>query len=137
MDALSVASHAHVMSLSSDFHDAKTTSELSQAIHGGKSVLSLVELVCFEVLPMFIDLSLAFLLFWSLYGPYMGLLVTTVSAMYMYTTSKMIAMRSELRRQYIIHFRKEWSAAQSSIDGWVTASVSAIYSARFPCANNP
>lgn len=136
-NSLSTASHAHLMNLSSDFHDSKSSSDLSQAMHGGSSVLSLVETVCFELVPMFNDLGFAFIIFWTLYGPYMGLLITTVSATYLYATTKMIARRQEMRRQYITNYRREWTVGQESLDGWITASVwkSCILSV-FSFANN-
>ncbi|RKF56427.1 Heavy metal tolerance protein [Erysiphe neolycopersici] len=36
--ALTTASHSHMMNLSSDFHDSKITSDLIQAIFGGRSI---------------------------------------------------------------------------------------------------
>ena len=125
-DALSTASHAHLMSLSSDFHDGKTSSDLTQAVQGGRSVSQLLETVCFQVIPMFIDLAVAFTYLWSLYGPYMGLLMASTVTSYLYLTTKLIASRSERRRKYVTVYRKEWTIGQQSLDGWNTASVSSI-----------
>lgn len=123
-DSLSTASHAHIMSLSSDFHDSKTSSDLTQAVNGGRSVSSLLETVCFQVIPMFIDLALAFTYLWYFYGPYMGLLMGTTVISYLYLSTKLIASRAERRRKYVTVYRKEWTVGQQSLDGWNTASVS-------------
>lgn len=122
-DALSTASHAHIMNLSSDFHDNKSSADLSQAISGGRSVSNLLETVCFSVIPMFIDLIVAFGYLSSLFGPYMGLVLAVEAIVYLYTTTKLVAMRAEKRREYIAIYRKEWSVGQQSLDGWNTASV--------------
>ena len=122
-DALSTASHSHLMSLSSDFHDNKTSSDLTQAVHGGRSVADLLETVCFQVVPMFIDLTVAFAYLWSLFGPYMGLLMVATVVSYLYITTKLYSLRASKRRDYITIYRKEWTIGQQSLDGWGTASV--------------
>ncbi|KAI9050802.1 hypothetical protein LZ554_004921 [Drepanopeziza brunnea f. sp. 'monogermtubi'] len=122
-DALSTASHAHLMSLSSDFHDSKSSSDLTQAIHGGRSVTELLEIVCFKVVPMFIDLAVAFAYLWALFGPYMGLIMVSTVISYLYVTTKMYSRKAECRRDYITIVRKEWSVGQQSLDGWNTASL--------------
>lgn len=122
-DALSTASHAHIMSLSSDFHDSKTSSDLTQAINGGQSVASLVETVLFQIIPMFIDLAVAFGYLWKVFGPYMGLVMVCFVVTYLYTTTKLVALRAEKRRDYITIYRKEWTIGQQSLDGWNTASL--------------
>ena len=122
-DALSTASHSHIMSLSSDFHDSKTSSDLTQAVHGGRSVSDLLETVCFQVVPMFIDLAVAFTYLWYFFGPYMGFIMAVTVISYLYITTKLVAVRAERRRQYITVYRKEWTVGQQSMDGWITASV--------------
>ncbi len=111
------------MSLSSDFHDNKTSSDLTQAVNGGRSVSDLLETVCFQVVPMFIDLAVAFAYLWSLFGPYMGLMMATTVTSYLYITTKLIAKRADKRREYITIYRKEWTIGHQSLDGWSTASV--------------
>jgi ABC-type transport system involved in Fe-S cluster assembly fused permease/ATPase subunit len=121
--SLSTAAQTHILSLSCDFHDNKTTSDLNQAINGGRSVTSLLETMCFQVVPNFIDLAVAFAYLWSHFGPYMGLLLLFVVTSYLYTTTKLAAMRVELRREYITSYRKEWTVGYQSLDNWTTATV--------------
>ncbi|KAH8592410.1 hypothetical protein B0O99DRAFT_689564 [Bisporella sp. PMI_857] len=122
-EALNTASHAHLMKLSSDFHDEKTSSDLTQAVSGGRSVANLLETVLFEVVPMFIDLAIAFAFLSWLFGPLMSMLLAVEAMVYFYTTTKLIARRAEKRRDYIAFFRKEWTVGQQSLDGWTTASL--------------
>jgi ABC-type transport system involved in Fe-S cluster assembly fused permease/ATPase subunit len=122
-DALSTASHAHLMSLSSDFHDSKSSSDLTQAVSGGRSVTYLLETVCFQVVPMFIDLIIAFGYLSYIFGPYMGLILVVEAITYFYTTTKLVAGRAEKRREFVTIYRKEWTIGQQSLDGWNTASL--------------
>ncbi|KAH8662882.1 hypothetical protein BGZ60DRAFT_76345 [Tricladium varicosporioides] len=122
-DALSTASHAHIMTLSSDFHDSKESSFLIQAVSGGRSVADLLDTVCFQVIPMFIDLAIAFAYLWSLFGPYMGLMMAATAASYLYSTTKLVSLRASKRRQYVTFMRKEWTVGYASLDGWNTASL--------------
>ncbi|TVY17749.1 Heavy metal tolerance protein [Lachnellula arida] len=122
-NALSTASHAHIMGLSSDFHDNTSSSDIIQAMRGGNSISDLLDLVCFQVLPMFIDLAIAVAYLWSIFGPYMGLMIAATATSYLYVTTKLVSLRAPKRRDYITVSRKEWTAGYSSIDGWVTASL--------------
>jgi len=72
---------------------------------------------------MFIDLTVAFAYLWSLFGPYMGLLMVATVVSYLYITTKLYSLRASKRRDYITIYRKEWTIGQQSLDGWGTASV--------------
>ncbi|KAK0104792.1 hypothetical protein ONS95_005061 [Cadophora gregata] len=122
-NALSTAAHAHLMSLSSDFHENKNSSDLTQAVHGGRTVTDLLDIVCFQVVPMFIDLAIAFAYLWSLFGAYMGLIMVSTVVSYLYITTKLYSRRAGIRRDFITIFRREWTLGQQSLDGWSTASL--------------
>jgi ABC-type transport system involved in Fe-S cluster assembly fused permease/ATPase subunit len=76
---------------------------------------------------MFIDLTVAFAYLWSLFGPYMGLLMVATVISYLYITTKLYSLRASKRRDYITIYRKEWTIGQQSLDGWGTASVCNLY----------
>lgn len=124
--ALSTASQAHIMSLSSDFHesDNKNTSDLMQAATTGRSVIDLLETICFQVVPMLVDSVIAFGYLWFLFGPFMGLIVATTFFSYLYITAKLIAATAEQRRQYTAVHRKEYIVGHQSLESWNIASVS-------------
>jgi ABC-type transport system involved in Fe-S cluster assembly fused permease/ATPase subunit len=111
------------MNLSCDFHDGKTSSELTQAVSGGRSVTSLLETIIFNVLPMFVDLAIAFTYFWVMFGPYMGLIMAATVVTYLYVTTKLHSQKASKRREYISIYRKEWTVGQQSLDGWMNASL--------------
>lgn len=114
------------MSLSSEFHDSKTSAEVSGALNQGRSVSDIVETVVLEVIPMLIDLTFAFAYLYWAFGPYMALITAFTAVTYLYTTTKLVAMRTPIRREHITKMRKEWTVGQQSLDGWRTASVSMI-----------
>lgn len=122
-NALNTAAQSHVMSLSSDFHAAKETNEIHLAVFQGKNIIQFVDTVCFQVVPMFIDLSLVFGYLYYLFGPYMALNLAVTTLVYLYLTSKLTAMADTSRREYIVHFKREWRAQHSTIGNWQLASV--------------
>lgn len=121
-EALSTTAHAHLMNLSSDFHDSKTTAELSQAIRQGRSVSSLMEMICFKVLPTFIDLAVAFTYLYWLFGPYMALLTGAITVLFLWATTKLMAFAIPSRRIFIKAMRKEAITVHQGFDGWQNAS---------------
>ena len=72
------------MSLSCDFHDNKKSGELYRSIEQGKSIGSLLETLLFELLPMLIDLVVAYAYLYYLFGAYMALTVAATSIMYLW-----------------------------------------------------
>ncbi|KFZ18554.1 hypothetical protein V501_01151 [Pseudogymnoascus sp. VKM F-4519 (FW-2642)] len=120
--SLSTASHQHVMSLSSDFHEGKDSADIHRAVNQGQSVTKLVEMMIFEVMPMMIDLSAVCIYLNYLFGPYMGLILAVTSVVFVYCTTKLVSLATNKRRQYMKSYRKEWISVYTSIDNWRTAS---------------
>lgn len=112
-----------MMNLSSDFHDSKITSDLIQAIFGGRSISLLLEAVFFQIVPMSIDLLLAVGYLASQFGPYMGLMLMITVFLYIYTSTKLHAYRARKRRNFINMFRKQINIGEESLDFWSTASL--------------
>lgn len=120
--SLSTASHQHVMSLSSDFHESKDSADIHRAVNQGQSVTRLVEMMIFEVMPMMIDLSAVCIYLNYLFGPYMGLILAVTSLVFVYCTAKLVSLATNKRRLYMKSHRKEWISVYTSIDNWRTAS---------------
>lgn len=123
-NVLRTASHSHIMKLSSDFHDSKSVSEISSSLQQARCVTSLMETICFQVLPMLLDLVVAFAYLYYLFDAYMALIVATVMIAYLYLTTKMVAMKTSKFRQYISGSRKEYMTCIRGLDGWLNAAVS-------------
>jgi ABC-type multidrug transport system fused ATPase/permease subunit len=122
-NAFSTATHSHIMNLSADFHDSKVTTDLVLAASGGKTVTALLDTICFQVVPMSIDLAIAFGYLWSLFGPFMGLVLATTFFLYIYITIKLVSKRASQWRRYVFLHRKEYTTGHQSFEAWNTASV--------------
>jgi ABC-type transport system involved in Fe-S cluster assembly fused permease/ATPase subunit len=95
---LTTAAYNHVMSLSYDFHSNKKTGEIWSSITQGRAVNGFIETILFQVIPMLVDLCVAFAYFFILFDAYMALIVAVVSVVYLWVTAKLSAMRNDIRR---------------------------------------
>jgi ABC-type transport system involved in Fe-S cluster assembly fused permease/ATPase subunit len=112
------------MSLSSEFHESRTASDIHQTINQGRAITDIVDTVCFSLGPTFVDLLLVFAYLYYLFGPYMALDLAVTTFFYLYTTTKLVSLAANRRRTYHTYFRKEWSSLVSSVNNWRVASVS-------------
>lgn len=121
---LSTASYNHVMNLSADFHDSKSSAEVFQALQQGKAVSDLFEVAAFRMLPMAIDLCVAFFYLNWLFGPYMVLVASAEVVVFLALTTKSIAMRTAIRRKYVNDMKKERTTGSEGLSSWQNAVVS-------------
>lgn len=119
---ITTAAYNHIMELSSDFHDGKQSGELYKAIEQGKSVNALLETLLFEVLPMLIDLFVAFAYLTYLFGAYMALIVGALSVLYLWISAYFTAMQSDSRRCERDISRKEYQILYDTMGNWRTVS---------------
>ena len=119
---ITTAAYNHIMGLSSDFHDAKQSGELYKSIEQGKSVNELLETLLFDVLPMLVDLFVAFAYLYYLFGAYMTLIVGTTTVFYLWISTYFTAMQSNTRRRERDISRKEYQILYDSMGNWKTVS---------------
>ncbi|OHE92268.1 ABC transporter [Colletotrichum orchidophilum] len=120
--ALSTAVYRHILNLSADFHDSKSTSDISLAMYGGSSVSDLLESICFQALPMLIDLVVAVVYLSVILGPYEGLITLATSTLFLFIATKMIAVMKERRRAHLNAQYAEHYVRQTGITGWHTVA---------------
>lgn len=101
MEALSMAAYSHVMNLSSDFHDAKSSSDLIVAISHGNSISNMLESICFEAIPSLIDLAVAFVYLSAKFGAYEGF-ITIATAMAFFQAASYIIARFQGQRKKMV-----------------------------------
>ena len=104
---LSTASFEHVHGLSLDFHLGKKTGEVISAMSKGQSINTFLEQVTFQLLPMLIDLAVAFGYFLYAVDVYYALVVAIVTCAYLYITIRLAQWRADLRREYVNLERQE------------------------------
>jgi ABC-type bacteriocin/lantibiotic exporter with double-glycine peptidase domain len=95
---LSIASFEHVHSLSYDFHVGKKTGEVLSALGKGNSINTFLDQITFQVAPMIIDLTVALFYFGIVFDAYYVLVVTLVTATYIYVTLVLAKQRADARR---------------------------------------
>ena len=104
---LSTASFEHVHGLSLDFHLGKKTGEVISAMSKGQSINTFLEQVTFQLLPMLVDLAVAFGYFLYAVDVYYALVVAIVTCAYLYITIRLAQWRADLRREYVNLDRQE------------------------------
>lgn len=121
-EAMSTAAYSHVLNLSSDFHDTKSTSDTMMAIQSGQNVSNLLESVCFRAVPMVIDMGVAFVYLSITFGPYEGLITIATSTIFLYIATKMISGLKSARRSEVSAWFEEHYVRQAGIQGWNTVA---------------
>ena len=117
--SLKKAAYNQVMGLSRDFHTEKRSGELYTSIRQGDSLTSMVEIILFKVLPMLIDLGVAFVYLCWVFGPYMALIVAATTMIFSWTSAYFIDKQTELRRRQTGLSRKEFQHMYDTLAGYV------------------
>lgn len=92
-----IKAYNHIISLSSDFHDNKSTSDLTNSINKAASLTYFMDLIIFSVLPNVGDLIVALSYFYITYGMYMAIVIGFVCGVYLWATSFLNRKKLALR----------------------------------------
>lgn len=80
-DSITRAAYSHMMHLSADFHDPKSSSDM-MAIYGGSAVSNVVESSLLQAVPMPIDMCVAIVYLSITFGPYEGLITVATGTVF-------------------------------------------------------
>ncbi|KAI1073641.1 hypothetical protein F5B20DRAFT_497752 [Whalleya microplaca] len=122
-EVLTVAAYSHVMNLSSEFHDSKSSSDLIVAISNGSAISNMLESICFQALPMLIDLVVAFTYLSTKFGPYEGFITIATGMAFIQTATRIIATFKDKRKKMVKTYFEEHYIRQAGIQGWHTVSA--------------
>ena len=122
MNAMNTAAYSHVLNLSSDFHDTKSSSDIMMAIQSGAYISSMLESICFSAIPMLIDMTIAFVYLSVTFGPYEGLITIATAITFIYIAGKMISRLRDARRGEVSAWFEEHYIRQAGIQGWSTVA---------------
>ncbi|KAI2462942.1 hypothetical protein F4781DRAFT_156709 [Annulohypoxylon bovei var. microspora] len=122
-EALTAAAYSHIMNLSSEFHDSKSSSDLIVAISNGTSISNMLDSICFQALPMLIDLVIAFTYLSTKFGPYEGFITIATGAAFIQTATHIIGSFKEKRKKMVRTYFEEHYIRQAGIQGWQTVSA--------------
>lgn len=113
---------AHIMSLSADFHNTKSTPSVWQVIDRGNSVVELLQDIMFKFLPVVADLMIALVVVTKLFGAYLCFLVAVTMIMLSWTNKVTMSLRNDMRRNFIDIWRNWYSHMSDSFMHWRTVS---------------
>jgi ABC transporter transmembrane region/ABC transporter len=122
-EAMSTAAYSHILDLSADFHDSKSSSDIMMAIQGGQGISNMVEQFCFYAAPMLIDLIVASVYLSVTFGPYEGLITITTGTLFLYMATRMISSMKDVRRSQVSACYEEHYVRQAGIQGWQTVAA--------------
>ena len=122
-EAITRAAFSHIMYLSADFHDSKSTSDMIMAIHGGTSVSSIVENLLLHAAPMLLDLGVAVVYLSVTFGSFEGLTTVATGTIFLLLASRLVAQSSIASRSRVQAYFKEHYIRTSAFLGWTTASA--------------
>ncbi|KAG0153661.1 hypothetical protein PDIDSM_719402 [Penicillium digitatum] len=117
---LSTAAFEHVHKLGLDFHLGKKMGEVLSALTKGSSINTFLEQVTFQVLPMFVDLTIAIGYFLVVFDVYYALAVAIMTFFYLYSTVKIASWRANMRRQMVNASRQEDAVKNDSLVSYET-----------------
>ena len=121
-EAMARAAYSHIMNLSADFHDSKSTSDMTVAITGGSALSNVVEMVGFEAAPMLIDMCIAVVYLSVTLGPYEGLITAATGSGFFLLAGRRVTQSKDANRRRIRAIYKESSVRNSGLLGWHTVS---------------
>jgi ABC-type transport system involved in Fe-S cluster assembly fused permease/ATPase subunit len=120
--ALTTAAYSHVLNLSSDFHDEKSSSDIMTAMGAGGSLSNMLESVCFHAVPMLIDMTVASIYLSLTFGPYEGFITVATATLFFHIASRMISALKTIRRKEVSAYFDQHYVLQAGVQGWSTVA---------------
>lgn len=122
-DSITRAAYSHMMHLSADFHDSKSSSDMMMAIYGGSAVSNVVESVLLQAAPMLIDMCVAIVYLSITFGPYEGLITVATGTIFFMLAGRLVAESKAASRKRVNALYQEHYVRQSGLLGWQTVSA--------------
>ncbi|KAI0594412.1 hypothetical protein F4775DRAFT_606257 [Biscogniauxia sp. FL1348] len=119
-DALTSAAYAHTMSLSSEFHDSSSSSDLSTTISETNSPINLMRNAFLETIPILIDMVVAFSYLSAKFGPYEGFITATTGLAYIQISGSAISQMKRRSQRVIDALYRVNRSRNEGISGWHT-----------------
>ncbi|KAK2608524.1 hypothetical protein QQS21_002986 [Conoideocrella luteorostrata] len=119
-DAMTRAAYSHMIHLSADFHDSKSSSDMMVAINGGHAVSNAVESVLLQAVPMLIDMCVALIYLSATFGSYEGFITLATGTIFFIMAGRLVADSKTASRQRVNALYQEHYIRQSGLQGWQT-----------------
>ncbi|KIW21878.1 uncharacterized protein PV07_12711 [Cladophialophora immunda] len=118
MLALQRHCYDHIMGLSADFHDSKTSSITLKTTDRGKAVIDLLHDIVFQSLPTLIDLVSAVVTLTYLFGFYMGFMIAFTVVLFTWLAFKALAEKRPILRSCEDAYDAQYNQMCKSVSNW-------------------
>jgi ABC-type transport system involved in Fe-S cluster assembly fused permease/ATPase subunit len=105
-----------------DFHTNKDSGEVLKSVDQAHALNDLMEMVLFDIGPVFIDLIVAMWYVTHLFDIYLAFIVLVVGVVYIWLGITMTAWAQPLRRVYVEKARNESKTVYELVPNWQTVS---------------
>jgi ABC-type transport system involved in Fe-S cluster assembly fused permease/ATPase subunit len=119
---ITLLAYEHVLSLSMDFHTSKDSGEVLKAVEQASSLNTLIEMVLFDIAPIFLDLFVAMYYVTHLFDAYMAFIVLFMGAAYIAIGFYFTTLSQPKRRDYVEKQRTESSTVNETVHNWQTVA---------------
>jgi len=116
-----ISSFSHIMGLSLEFHENKNTGEVQATIMQGKSLTRLFDECMDNLIPLFLDLALAFVYLSWMFSITLGVVLAFVYVLYVIATYKFTAWLSTRQRRYLDTVVEVQDLMNQSMSNWQMA----------------
>jgi ATP-binding cassette subfamily B (MDR/TAP) protein 6 len=96
---ISIMSFERLLDLSMSFHTKRKTGEVLRILDRGAVISSFFQYLLFQVVPIFVDLSVAVIFLGMRFGLLVGIVLGLIMVVYTWVSVKMTTWRTALRRQ--------------------------------------
>ncbi|USP79522.1 hypothetical protein yc1106_06796 [Curvularia clavata] len=119
---ITLLAYEHVLGLSMDFHTSKDSGEVLKAVEQASSLNTLIEMVLFDIAPIFLDLLVAMYYVTHLFDAYMAFIVLFMGAAYIAIGFYFTTLSQPKRRDYVEKQRAESSTVNETVHNWQTVA---------------
>ena len=115
---LETASYDHIMELSCEFHDSKSSGELYAAMSQGRSIVQLLETLLYSFAPIIIDLAVACVYFYFLFDVYLVLIGVSMMVIFCWVSIHLTSAHAKIRRKNNKLYRQKNQVLYDTMGGW-------------------
>ncbi|PSN75465.1 ATP-binding cassette-type vacuolar membrane transporter-like protein Hmt1 [Corynespora cassiicola Philippines] len=119
---ITLLAYKHLMGLSMDFHTNKDSGEVLKAVEQASSLNTLIELVLFEVCPIFVDLIVSMYYVTHLFDAYMAFMILFMGLVYIWVGIFFSTRAQKYRRTYVERQRTENTTVDETVHNWQTVA---------------
>lgn len=119
---ITLLAYEHVLGLSMDFHTSKDSGEVLKAVEQASSLNTLIEMVLFDICPIFLDLIVAMYYVTALFDAYMAFIILFMGATYISIGWYFTSLSQPKRRDYVEKQRTESSTVNEVVHNWQTVA---------------